>query len=55
LDDHKKEILYPQIQGVTDLSPLKESRLEIQGWLAKSSGYLALRSSSLSQVASSSE
>jgi hypothetical protein len=26
LGDHKKEILYPQIQGVTDLSPIKESR-----------------------------
>ena len=25
-----KEILYPQIQGVTNLSPLKESRPEIQ-------------------------
>jgi hypothetical protein len=25
LGDHKKEILYPQIQGVTDLSALKES------------------------------
>ena len=24
-----KEILYPQIQGVTNLSPLKESRPEI--------------------------
>ena len=30
-----KEILYPQIQGVTNLSPLKESRPEIQGWSAK--------------------
>ena len=50
-----KEILYPQIQGVTNLSPLEESRPEIQGWSAKSSGYLALRSSSRSQVASSSE
>jgi hypothetical protein len=50
-----KEILYPQIQGVTNLSPLKESRPEIQGWSAKSSGYLAFRSSSRSQVASSLE
>ena len=50
-----KEILYPQIQGVTNLSPLKESRPEIQGWSAKSSGYLVFRSSSRSQVASSSE
>jgi hypothetical protein len=50
-----KEILYPQIQGVTNLSPLKESRPEIQGWSAKSLGYLAFRSSSRSQVASSLE
>jgi hypothetical protein len=30
-----KEILYPQIQGVTNLSPLKESRPEIQGETSK--------------------
>jgi hypothetical protein len=35
--------------------PQKNLALEIQGWLAKSSGYLAIRSSSRSQVASSSE
>ena len=46
-----KEILYPQIQGVTNLSPLKESCPEIQGWSAKSSRYLTFRSSSRSQVA----
>ena len=27
-----KEIFIPQIQGVTNLSPLKESRPKIQGW-----------------------
>jgi hypothetical protein len=33
--------------------PLKKNlALEIQGWLEKSSGYLAFKSSSLSQVAS---
>jgi hypothetical protein len=35
LDDHKKEILYPQIQGVTDLSPLKESRPRDSGLASK--------------------
>jgi hypothetical protein len=39
-----KEILYPQIQGVTNLSPLKESRPEIQGWAWRPSSQTALAS-----------
>jgi hypothetical protein len=31
--DSSKEILYPEIQGVTNLSPLKESRPQ-DSWLA---------------------
>jgi hypothetical protein len=50
-----KKFLYLKIQGVTDLSPLKESCPEIQGWPTKSSGYFTFRSSSCYQVASSSE
>jgi hypothetical protein len=35
LGDNKKEILYPQNQGVTDLSPLKESHPRDSGLARK--------------------
>ena len=38
----KMEFSRGKIQGVTNLPPLKESRPEIQGWLAKSSGNSAI-------------
>jgi hypothetical protein len=37
---NKKEILYPQIQGVTDISPLKESRPRDSGLASKEFGVL---------------
>jgi hypothetical protein len=40
LGDNEKEILYPQMQGVTDLSPLKESRPRDLGLASKEFGVL---------------
>jgi hypothetical protein len=55
-DRYLERNFIPPNSGCYKPIPLKKNlALEIQGWQAKSLGYLAFRSSSLSQVASSSE
>jgi hypothetical protein len=53
--DNYKEILYPQNQGVTDLSPLKESHPRDSGLARKELRVLGFQIILSFQVASSSE